>query len=220
MHVQLIPLLVFLATLAALMGITVLLHRYFHFPAEQSRKFLHVAGGILSIFLPLFFHSHWWVLVLTGIAFSILLFTYLKKLLPAVHQTKRYSLGSVLFPVPVYACFLLAELKQDNLLFWLPVSLLTFSDTAAEMGGQVWGAKTKQFFGGQKTMAGTLSFGVTALAVSIGWLYAGFHLPVNDMIILTVLLTLFCATAELVTLHGWDNLTVPAVAVLLLLAFR
>lgn len=98
------------------------------------------------------------------------------------------------------------------LLFWLPVSLLTFSDTAAEMGGQVWGAKTKQFFGGQKTMAGTLSFGVTSLAVSAGWLYAGFHLPVNDMIILTVLITLFCAAAELVTLHGWDNLTVLAVA--------
>lgn len=220
MSAPLIPLFVFLAILGLLMGISVLLHGYFRLPAEQSRKFLHVSGGIMSLFLPLFFHSHWWVLLLTGIAFGILLFTYTRRLLPAVHQTKRYSLGSVLFPIPVYACFLLAECRQDFLYFWLPVSLLAFCDTAAEMGGQRWGATTKQFFGGQKTMAGTLSFGVTAIAVSVGWLYAGYHLPAANVLLLTVLITFFCSVAELVTLHGWDNLTVPAVAVLLLLLFR
>lgn len=220
MNAQLISLLVFLTILGGLMLITVLLHHYFHLPAEQSRKFLHVSGGIMSIFLPLFFHSHWWVLALAGIAFAILLFTYSRKLLPAVHQTKRYSLGSVLFPVPVYACFLIAELKQDNLYFWLPVSLLAISDTAAEMGGHWWGARTEQFFNGQKTMAGTLSFAVTALAVNIGWLFFGFHLPATAIILLAVMVTLFSALAELVTLHGWDNLSVPAVTILILLLFR
>lgn len=220
MDPQLISLFVFLLILGALMSITVLLHRYFSLPAEQSRKFLHVSGGIMSIFLPLFFHSHWWVLALAGIAFAILLFTYIRKLLPAVHETKRYSLGSVLFPVPVYGCFLIAELRQDNLLFWLPISLLAISDTAAEIGGHLWGAGTKQFFNGQKTMAGTLSFGATAILVNIGWLFAGFHLPASEVIILTVMLTLLCALAELVTLHGWDNLTVPATAIIILLFFR
>lgn len=220
MTAQLISLLVFLTILGGLMLITVMLHRYLHLPPEQSRKFLHVSGGIMSIFLPLFFHSHWWVLALAGIAFAILLFTYIRKLLPAVHQTKRYSLGSVLFPIPVYACFLLAELKQDSLYFFLPVTLLTISDTAAETGGHLWGARTKQFFKGQKTMAGTLSFAATAIAVNIGWLYFGFHLPLRDIIYLTVMITLFAATAELVTLHGWDNLTVPAITVLILYLYR
>jgi phytol kinase len=219
MNAQLISLLIFLTIFGALMGIAVLLHRYFKLPAEQSRKFLHVSGGILSIFIPLFFHSHWWVLALTGVAFVILLVTYMRKWLPAVHQINRNSIGSVLFPVPVYLCFLIATLTQNNLYFWLPISLLAISDTAAEIGGQLWGAKTRQFFNGQKTMAGTLSFAVTALLVNTGWLYFGFHLPVRDVLLLTVLITLFSAGAELVTLHGWDNLTVPAIAALIIYLF-
>ena len=219
MQPQLISLLLFLFILGALMGITVLLHQYCKLPAEQSRKFLHVSGGIMAIFLPLFFQSHWWVLALTGTAFIILLITYLRKLLPAVHRIKRYSLGSVLFPVPVYLCFLLAERMHNNLYFWLPISLLAISDTAAEIGGQWWGAGTKQFFNGQKTMAGTLSFGVTGILVTIGWLYFGFHLPVAEVLLLTVLITLFSALAELVTLQGWDNLTVPAMTALILYLF-
>lgn len=220
MNPQLLSLFVFLLLLSVLIGISVLLYQRLHIPSEQSRKFLHVSGGILSLFLPLFFHSHWWVLVLAFIAFAILSVTYTRKLLPAVHKTRRYSIGSVIFPIPVYLCFLVSELQQDNLYFWLPVSLLAISDTAAETGGHLWGAGSRQFFGGQKTMAGTLSFGVTAILVNTCWLYFGFHLTAGSIILLTVMLTLFCTLAELFTLHGWDNLTVPATAMLILYLFR
>lgn len=220
MNAQLLSLLVFLLLITVLMGISVLLHQRFRIPSEQSRKFMHVSGGILCLFLPLFFHSHWWVLILALIAFAVLLVTYVRKMLPAIHHTKRNSVGSVLFPVPVYVCFLIAELRHDNLYFWLPVSLLAICDTAAETGGHLWGARTRQFFGGQKTMAGTLSFGVTAIVVCTGWLYAGFHLPVEKVVVLTVMLTLFCSVAEVVTLYGWDNITIPASAIVILYLFR
>ncbi|MCX6318773.1 MAG: hypothetical protein NTW29_15950 [Bacteroidetes bacterium] len=220
MQTPFISLLLFLFLLGVLMGITVILHRYFHWPSEQSRKFLHVSGGILSLFLPLFFHSHWWILAVTGIAFLLLLVTYLRNWMPAVHATNRHSLGSVLFPLPVYGCFLMAEYMQDYLYFWLPVSLLTFSDTAAETGGHLWGARTRSFFHGQKTMAGTLSFAVTAIVVNLCWLIGAANLPVQQVILLTVMLTLFCSLAELFTLHGWDNITIPATALLLLYLFR
>src|SRR6185503_17602336 len=104
MNDQVIWLAAFLLLLSLLIITAELLHKKFHWASEHSRKFLHVSGGILSLMLPLFFHSHWWVLGLTAIAFIILLITYLKKMLPSVHQVKRYSVGSLLFPLPVYAC--------------------------------------------------------------------------------------------------------------------
>jgi phytol kinase len=219
MNTQLISLMVFLSILTGLMVITVVLHKYFKLSTEQSRKFLHVSGGVMCLFFPLFFKSHWWVLALASTAFCILLITYKRKMLPAVHATKRYSLGSVLFPFPVYGCFLIAELNHSDLLFYLPISLLAISDTAAEIGGNKWGAKSKQFSNGQKTLAGTICFFITAILVSFGWLYFGFHLQLADALKITIIVAALSSISELVTLHGWDNITVPMVTVLILQAF-
>jgi len=216
MDMQLLWLLIFLLSLGALIAATVLLHKILKLTTEQSRKFLHVAGGFMCLLFPGCFTSHWWVLGLTAVAFIILLITYKRKLLPQIHETKRSSVGSVLFPVPVYACFLAAELNQNNLYFYLPVSLLAISDTAAETGGALWGERSRKFFNGQKTLAGSLSFLATALFVSIGWLYIGFHLPLADSILSGMAITIAATITELVTLHGWDNLTVPAVTIFLL----
>src|SRR4051812_14419108 len=136
---QLLWIVIFLGILTGLIAITEMLHRYFKWPVEQSRKFIHVAGGLLSLLLPRFFTSHWPVLILASIAFVLLFVTYRKKLLPSVHQVKRQTVGSVLFPLPVYGCFLIASLKENYLLFYLPISLLAIADTAAEIGGNKWG---------------------------------------------------------------------------------
>lgn len=217
MNSQFLWLLFFLLLLLILIIAAELLHRYMKFSTEQSRKFLHVSGGLMCLLFPLLFHSHWWVLPLTTIAFIILLFTYTKKMLPSIHLTKRYSVGSVLFPIPVYACFLAAELNHNDLYYYIPVSLLTISDTMAEIGGNLWGHLGKKFFGGQKTMAGSICFFVTAIVVNLIWLYGFYHLPVTDVWKIGLTIAFIATITELVTLHGWDNLTVPAVTVGILL---
>lgn len=206
----------FLLLLLVLIVISEVLYKRFKWSAELSRKFLHVSGGLMCLCFPLIFKSHWWVLALTLIAFILLLFTYISKMLPSVHQTKRYSLGSVLFPIPVYACFLISEINNDYLFFYLPITLLAISDTAAEIGGNRWGHLTKQFFRGQKTLAGSICFFITALFANITWLYTGSHLSFTEMLLFGFLIALLTTFTELVTLHGWDNLTVPAIAILFL----
>ena len=220
MNTQLLWLLFFLLMLLILIIASEILHRYFKLPAEQSRKFLHVSGGLMCLLFPSLFHSHWWLLPLAIIAFVILLFSYKKKMLPSIHLTKRYSVGSVLFPLPVYVCFLMADLNDNDLYFYLPVSLLTISDTAAEIGGNLWGYRSTQFFNGQKTLAGSLSFLITALLVSLIWLKLIYHLPINDVLVIAITVSILTTITELVTLHGWDNLTVPAVCILILYLFQ
>ncbi|MDP4262255.1 MAG: hypothetical protein Q8941_06960 [Bacteroidota bacterium] len=214
---QFIALLVFLLLLLILIVTAETLHRFYKTSTEQSRKFLHVSGGLMCLSFPTFFHSHWWLLPLAAISFLLLLITYKKKMLPSIHQTQRFSIGSVLFPLPVYFCFLTAELLHNNLFFYLPVSLLTISDTAAETGGNKWGHLSKQFFNGQKTLAGSLSFFFTAIIVISAWLYYGYHWPVADMAITGLIIAIAATITELVTLHGWDNLSIPAVVVGILL---
>jgi phytol kinase len=218
MNLQLLYLFLFLGLLILLIGITELLHRYFKFKPETSRKFLHVSGGLMCLPAPHFFKSHWWILVLASLSFILLLVTFLMNKLQSVHKTERKSIGSIIFPIPVYFCFLTAELLHNNLYFYLPISLLTISDTTAEIAGNRWGPATRQFFSGQKTLAGTIGFFVTAMFVCFGWLYY-YDIRGTTIILLTVILSVATSLTELVTLKGWDNLTVPIVANVILWIF-
>lgn len=218
MNPQLLALLIFLGILLVLIGISELLYRFFKLPAESSRKFLHVSGGLTCLLLPRFFTSHWWVLALTFSAFLLLLITYLMNLLQSVHKTKRNSIGSIIFPIPVYCCFLAADSLHNDLFFYLPVSLLAISDTSAEIAGTRWGHLTKQFFNGQKTLAGTLAFFGTALLICFGWLWY-YNLSVQEMIVGTLVISIVASLAELLTLKGWDNLTIPVITGIIIWIF-
>jgi phytol kinase len=215
---QLLALFIFLGILLLLIGISELLYRFFRLPAETSRKFLHVSGGLTCLLLPRFFTSHWWILALTSSAFLLLFITYIMNMLQSVHKTKRNSIGSIIFPIPVYFCFLAADTFHNNLFFYLPVSLLAISDTSAEIAGTRWGHLTKQFFDGQKTLAGTLAFFGTALIICFGWL-SYYHLPARSLIVSGLVISITTSLAELVTLKGWDNLTIPVIAGIILWFF-
>ena len=96
---------------------------------------------------------------------------------------------------------------------------MAISDTAAEIGGNTWGHKTKQFFGGQKTLAGSISFFITAFLICFIWLNVVTLYPAAEAIKISLIISISTAIAETITLHGWDNLSVPAVATVVLYCF-
>jgi len=196
--------------------ITNFLYRHYKWSSENSRKFLHVSGGILCLSAARFIKSHWVVFILCAIAFIILLVTFLKKTMPSIHETKRVSFGSIVFPIPIYICFFASKNLNNDLLFYIPISLLTFSDTLAEWGGNKWGRYTLSFFHEQKTLAGSLCFAASALIICFIFL---FHLTPFSPLLLTgysFLLVIITTLAELMTLKGLDNLTVPLIALFIL----
>ena len=202
-----------------LIVITNNLYKHYRWSSENSRKFIHVAGGVLCLLAFPFLHSHWYVLVLCSIAFAILLITFIRKSLPSIHETRRLSFGSILFPIPIYFCFLASKNWNNDLFFYLPVFLLTISDTLAEWGGNKWGDRTIGFFNKQKTLAGSLCFAVSAYIICI-FLLLYFISPSPVQLLGYSFLLMFTTTlAELLTLKGFDNITVPAAALLLLRAF-
>jgi len=213
---QTIYAIIFLSLFLLLVAIAHLLYRIFRVSPEVSRKFLHVTGGILALCSPLFFRSHWWILLLCSLAFLLLLFTYIKRLLPSIHQTKRKSIGSVVYPIPIYFCFLVASDKSNDLLFYLPVSLLTISDTMAELGGKTWGMRSRKLMYSQKSIVGSISFAISALLMCVVWGVV-FNLPLQEMIVLSIATTLMATITEVISTRGLDNITVPLVALVSLL---
>jgi phytol kinase len=211
--------LIFLSIFLLLVVMSHVLYKFLGVSSENSRKFLHVSGGILALFAPVFFISHWLVLVLCSLAFLLLLFTYLKQWLPAVHQTDRSSIGSVIFPIPLYLCFLIAENRNDELLFYLPISFLTISDSIAQWSGKKWEKHSLRLMNKQKTLIGSTFFAISALFISTGWAMV-FELQFGQTILLAFTTSLIAAVAELISTKGWDNLTVPLVTVVCLLFLR
>jgi dolichol kinase len=161
----------FLTTIILLLAFLILiiitnfLYKQYSWSSENSRKFIHVSGGILCLVAFRFLRSQWSVLILCSIAFTILFITFIKNSLPSIHKTKRISFGSILFPIPVYFCFLASKYWNNDVFFYLPVFLLTISDTLAEWGGNKWGDRTVGFFNKQKTLAGSLCFAVSSFII-------------------------------------------------------
>jgi len=215
----------FLATIVLLFLFLILiiitnyLYRNHNWSSENSRKFIHVSGGTLCLAGFRLIHSHWYVLILCSLAFTILFVTFIKKSLPAIHKTRRVSFGSVLFPVPVYFCFLASKCWSNDVFFYLPVFLLTISDTLAEWGGNKWGHHTTSFFNKQKTLAGSLCFAVSSFIICIFLLFYFIAPSTGSLVGYSLLLMLITTVAELLTLKGFDNITVPAAALLLLHSF-
>jgi phytol kinase len=219
MSQQTIYAIIFLGIFLLLVGTAHFLYRVLKISSEHSRKFLHVSGGVLALCAPLFFTSHWLVLALCSLAFLLLLFTYLKHWLPAIHQINRKSIGSVIFPIPIYVCFLVAINQNDDLLFYLPISFLTISDTIAEWAGKKWGTHSMKFMNDQKTLAGATGFMLSSLFIAIGWgiiLKTGF----GQMVWLSIVASLIATATELISTKGLDNLTVPLITLACLLFLR
>jgi dolichol kinase len=219
MKLQITYALIFLSIFLLLVIISHVLYKFLKISSENSRKFLHVSGGVLALFAPVLFTSHWWVLILCSLAFLLLLFTYIKQWLPAVHQTARSSIGSVIFPIPLYLCFLIAENRSDELLFYLPISFLTISDAIAQWTGKKWELHSLQLMNKQKTLIGSTFFAISALLIATVWGIV-FGLEIDQIILLAFTTSLIAAVTELISTKGWDNLTVPLITVACLLLLR
>lgn len=198
-----------------LFALTEVLYRYARVPSEWSRKFLHVAGGGLSLLLPLFFRSFWWVLLLVVSFAALLAMTKRFDLLHSVHKVERPSIGSVIFPLPVLLCFMLMEYQNNLLLYYLPMYVLTLADPAAFVVGRLFPWRPYRIANSGKTWSGSLAFATVTLLLCFMMLKeSGCG---DNWLAIVFAITVLSTLTEALSIRGWDNLTVPLVVALLLL---
>jgi phytol kinase len=194
--------------------------------AEYTRKFVHVGTGILTILFPLLLNSHWNVLFLCGNFAIILLLSLRYGWLPSINAIQRKSHGSLCYPLAVYISFCFYEYMSKStatklpplLCFYLPVLIMALCDPAAALVGRRWPIKKYLVGAGTKSLAGSATFFLVAVALTFGLMMVVQPVDAtqNRIFVLAFFVGLCTCLTEAFTPHGLDNLTIPLMTILVL----
>lgn len=219
MEQDIIPSLVLGASFLALFGLSEWLYYGRSFPVELTRKITHAGTGLLSLFFPLIFETFWSVLVLCA-GFAVLLVISKKKgFLKSINSVGRKSYGSLLYPLSVFSCFLFCKLSKHGLVvFYLPILTLAISDPLAALVGRRFGVKDYRVLGHRKTYLGSFAFLASAfLLACMASTLMGFGFL--KLLLFSLIFGFVVTAIEAFSSRGWDNLTIPFAAVVVIVLF-
>lgn len=181
-------------------------------PASSTRKIVHIGGGVIAAFLPVFISLE--MVVILGIGFFLILtLSKWKNLLNSIHKIDNESLGALLF-APSITLTAIIFWPINPLIFQGAALVLGLSDGVAGLVGEKYG-KRKYNITGIKTIEGSLTFFVITVLILSSFLY------VNETPLLSGALFVF-SVALLLTLvesafgKGWDNFFIPIITALML----
>lgn len=178
------------------------------FAPETTRRLVHIAGASTTALFP--FYLGLTDVVVLAIAFTLFLgWTRLRGSLASVHAVARPTVGAVIFPIGLLlAAFVL---WPHPAAFSFAALMLALPDPAAALVGQRFASVCWPVVGGQKSVLGSLTFFVVALALGAAFaLAAG-----NGALVGAATVALALTVVEGVLGYGLDNLFIPVLAGLL-----
>ena len=196
-------------------------------PNELFRKILH---GILlgSLFIFIFAFDTWWIVALEAVAFAIIVypilmffegfkgFSQLTTERKAGELKKSLLLVFFMFATVVIVCW---GWMGDKYLVLASVSAWGFGDAAAAMIGKRFGKHkiTWRYTDGKKSLEGSLAmFVVSMISVAIVLLIRG-GLNLVGYVVVSSVVALVSAVAELYSKGGNDTVICPVSAMVVLL---
>ncbi|MDR4988721.1 MAG: hypothetical protein RG741_07800 [Bacteroidales bacterium] len=223
MNPELLYTILFTIAFAVILATGEVLHHVLKVRSEFTRKFSHSAASILSLTFPWVYESYEYVLVMGVLFFFILLTAKYKDLLKSIDDVTRKTHGGILLPIAIAGTFTIAHFMDDVKFFIIPIMLLGVSDSLAGITGILYGKKLRKIiiYGWhlKKTYIGSTVFLLTALAIclyALHWL-TGYLSP--KMLLASFLVATGAALAELLSSKGFDNITVPLTALIILSLF-
>ena len=183
---------------------------------EIRRKALHVSIGFAALGFPYLLTQPWMVLSgLMLVAAWMLAVRYSRSLGRrfglCLSGAGRDSWGELYFALAL--AFLLLSASPGSPAYVIPVLLLAIPDALAAIVGRAWPAGPYRLFGGQKSLAGSGVFFITAFGLTAVLLQAA---GVTDTVRITLLVAATTTLLEAASPRGTDNLTVPLSAWLVL----
>lgn len=192
------------------------LHHLVALPAELTRKIVHLLTGVLAMSFPLLLKDHRYVLALCGSFLVLLLLSLRWGKLRSINGVDRSTRGSLVYPVVVYGCYLLHRHHGAYVFYYLPIMVLAVCDPVAAFVGMRWPRGRFLVFGGAKTLSGSLAFLAVAIVLGVLLFRMAEEAPLREALVLACTVGLATTLAEAVTHRGYDNLTIPAAAALVL----
>lgn len=194
---------------------------------KYSRKLIHISNGLVSAGATFLTEpSFYWGVSLTAVITLCMLIGF--RLLAkknavygeAMYTTSKFeSYGEVLFPVMFI--ILPPVTKLDYLTYFLPVMIITLSDSAAALlGRNIKSRKLNDDKEGTKTVAGFLGFFFTTIVIlGVGLPFGGIK-PDLHFVSFMVVVSLSLAVVEVSSTNGEDNLLLPLCAYIYLKTYH
>ena len=207
--------------LVPLMGILSRFHGTTVLAQELRRKALHVGVGLTALAFPTLFRDPWTITIALGLILAWM--TAVRSIGPlrerfggVLHDTDRKTHGEIYFALAL-AVLLMAS-AGEPLHYIIPVLILTLADAAAAIVGRAWPIGRLGGFAGDKTQSGCATFFVVAYLITVAVLSA--MSPIGPVAAISVALVVAASTciAETLSHRGVDNVVVPLVAYLALVA--
>jgi len=190
------------------------------FRAEITRKYVHLVTGLISMLFPFFIDDHWLVMSLCGSFLLILYVSMFFGFLPSINAVDRITRGSLFYPIIIYGCYLVFDYYQQYIFYYIPILILAVCDPVAALVGKRWPIGKYTVFSGSKTLMGSGSFFVVALTISLLLMVFIERFPIVEAAILSIIIAFVTTIAEAIGHKGYDNLTIPGAAILLLVIVK
>ena len=208
---DLLNLLLLALTFLLLFALSEFLYHQYKIKVELTRKLVHIGTGLVCLLFPILLKNHWSVLFLCGLFAVILLLSLKFNLLKSINAVDRKSVGSIVYPVAVYLCFLIqTSLDECYIYYYLPLVTLAICDPMAALSGKKWPLAQYKIFGAKKTLMGSTVFFICAMIVMFLTWRSVYNSNLDSeefIVIATIALT--ATLAEAFSKDGYDNLTIP-----------
>ena len=210
-------LLISLLYIFSIIGLAEGLRRWRGYSSDFTRKVIHIGVGMMSWALPWLFDNPWFFIA-ACLAFMILNFLdWRYGFVAAMASGDRSNLGTVYFPL---AAGIVAYLFWDTPPLMVAALMpLTWGDGLAPVVGRAYGRSPYTIYTSTRTLEGSAGFFVfcfvfTWLAL---WLMPGLPEITPGTALLPALVITFATTlVEAISIWGLDNLTITAVAIVIL----
>ena len=189
-----------------------LLQRLTHINKHVTRKLAHIAAAGGAAFLPLFMPLK--TVAIIGLIFVCVMFVSKKRhIFMAIHDIPRQTSGEIYMPLGIALSALLAG---STTAFVYACLVLASADVSAEYFGKKYGRKFTNKHIATKSIQGSAAFFVTAYL--LGLVLMGRAGVANSILVSAIVAS--CSTvAELVSLKGLDNLSIPLTVIIVLRLF-
>jgi len=214
---DLISLLVAFLYVAAFIAIAEMLYRAFHVPVDITRKIVHIGVGLAAIALEIIFRE-WYIAIIGPLAFILINYlSYRANLFRGIETGEKEQFGTIYFPLSFV--ILTPLLWSQPAILAASMMPLTWGDSAAGILGKRFGAHKFTILGQRSSLEGSLAMFLFGL---LGTYFALvlFGQSASMSFVLSLITAFVAAIVEALSPRGLDNLTVPLVCALILVAFN
>jgi len=210
-------LLISLLYIFGIIGLGEGLRRWRGYSSNFTRKVIHIGVGMISWGLHLLFDNPWFFIAACAAFMVVNLLDWRYGIFAAMASGDRANLGTVYFPL---ATGVVATLFwQQPPLMVAALMPLTWGDGLAPVVGRAYGRHPYSVYSSRRTLEGSAGFFIFSFLFT--WLALWLISGPPDIAPLTAVLpalviSLTTTLVEAVSIWGLDNLTITAVAILIL----